>query len=126
MAASSSAVSDQASAIAKNVNTQQAESLQQAIHIPGSINQRNNHCNSAPLLPSPVSSLQNLTNNSADLSSTNYNCANCDIKFDSESSLRVHLQVSSIVSIPIYIPFYHSAIEKHSIVHIRRIEKCNV
>ena len=106
MAASSSAVSDQASAIAKNVNTQQAESLQQAIHIPGSINQRNNHCNSAPLLPSPVSSLQNLTNNSADLSSTNYNCANCDIKFDSESSLRVHLQVSSIVSIPIYI--YHS------------------
>ena len=99
MAASSSAVSDQASAIAKNVNTQQAESLQQAIHIPGSINQRNSHCNSAPLLPSPVSSLQNLTNNSADLSSTNYNCANCDIKFDSESSLRVHLQVSSIVSI---------------------------
>ena len=121
MAASSSAVSDQASAIAKNVITsQQAESLQQAIHIPGSINQRNSHHNnSAPLLPSPVSSLQNLTNNaSADLSSTNYNCANCDIKFDSESSLRVHLQVSSIVSISIiiYIPFYHSAIEKHSIV----------
>ena len=108
MAASSSAVSDQAStAIGKNVNTQQAESLQQAIHIPGSINQRNSHCNSAPLLPSPVSSLQNLTNNaSADLSSTNYNCANCDIKFDSESSLRVHLQVSSIVSISIII--YHS------------------
>ena len=104
MAASSSAVSDQASAIAKNVITsQQAESLQQAIHIPGSINQRNSHHNSAPLLPSPVSSLQNLTNNaSADLSSTNYNCANCDIKFDSESSLRVHLQVSSIVSIYIY------------------------
>ena len=120
MAASSSAVSDQASAIAKNVITsQQAESLQQAIHIPGSINQRNSHHNSAPLLPSPVSSLQNLTNNaSADLSSTNYNCANCDIKFDSESSLRVHLQVSSIVSISIiiYIPFYHSAIEKHRIV----------
>lgn len=23
-----------------------------------------------------------------------YTCANCDIKFDSESSLRVHLQVS--------------------------------
>ena len=103
MAASSSAVSE-----AKNIT--QAESLQ-AIHIP-SIN-RNSH-NSAPLLPSPVS-LQNLTNNSADLSSTNYNCANCDIKFDSESSLRVHLQVSSIVSIYIYIPFYHSAIEKHSI-----------
>ena len=108
MAASSSAVSDQASAIAKNVITQQTESLQQAIHIPGSINQRNSHHNnSAPLLPSPVSSLQNLTNNaSADLSSTNYNCANCDIKFDSESSLRVHLQVSSIVSISIII--YHS------------------
>ena len=101
MAASSSAVSDQASAVAKNIT--QAESLQAAIHIP-SIN-RNSH-NSAPL-PSPVS-LQNLTNNSADLSSTNYNCANCDIKFDSESSLRVHLQVSSIVSIYTYIYIHRS------------------
>lgn len=27
-------------------------------------------------------------------SELNFNCANCDIKFDSESSLRVHLQVS--------------------------------
>ena len=116
MAASSSAVSDQASAIAKNVITsQQAESLQQAIHIPGSINQRNSHHNSAPLLPSPVSSLQNLTNNaSADLSSTNYNCANCDIKFDSESSLRVHLQVSSIVWISIII--YHSTTVQQKII----------
>ena len=98
MAASSSAVSDQASAVAKTIT--QAESLQ-AIHIP-SIN-RSSH-NSAPL-PSPVS-LQNLTNNSADLSSTNYNCANCDIKFESESSLRVHLQVSFIVSIYLYIYTY--------------------
>ena len=27
----------------------------------------------------------------------NYNCTNCDIKFDSESSLRVHLQVSLMI-----------------------------
>jgi len=112
MAASSSAVSDQASAVAKNIT--QAESLQ-AIHIP-SIN-RNSH-NSAPL-PSPVS-LQNLTNNSADLSSTNYNCANCDIKFDSESSLRVHLQVSSIVLIYLYIYTVLPQCNRkaYSIVHI--------
>lgn len=95
-ASSSAAISDQASAVVAKTSITPAESPLQAIHIP-SINNRSSH-NSAPSLPSPVS-LQNLTNNSADLSSTNYNCANCDIKFDSESSLRVHLQVSSIVSI---------------------------
>lgn len=30
----------------------------------------------------------------SELPFNNYTCANCDIKFDSESSLRVHLQVS--------------------------------
>ena len=33
-------------------------------------------------------------NTCAILNNSDFNCTNCDIKFDSESSLRVHLQVS--------------------------------
>ena len=50
------------------------------------------------------SALLQPNNNSSSSNSelTNYNCANCDIKFDSESSLRVHLQVSLCCSRIIY------------------------
>ena len=103
MATSSSAVSDQVSTVAKTItqaNLPHSSSISsQAIHVAATINR-----NSATLL----------SNNSAELLSTtpnNYNCTNCDIKFDSESSLRVHLQVSSIV-LPFYLYTVDITIEK--------------
>ena len=48
----------------------------------------------APCKTSELLSTTNNTNTCAILNSnTEFNCTNCDIKFDSESSLRVHLQV---------------------------------
>ena len=89
MAASSSAVSDQASAIvAKNiVNITQPDQLQiqqnSAAQLHATI-----LANSAPLII--TANHPNSTNSELPI----LNCTNCDIKFDSADSLRVHLQVS--------------------------------
>ena len=73
MAASSSAISDQA-AVAKSITQDNSNST---VHL---------QINSAPII---ITNHQT-TNSELPI----YNCTNCDIKFDSENSLRVHLQVS--------------------------------
>ena len=115
MAASSSAVSDQTATVAKNLITQPDSNS--AVHATIQIN-------SAPII------ITNHQTNNSELQPL-YNCTNCDIKFDSESSLRVHLQVSLCCSriiymFVIYILLYMRNISAYFILQLREKKKAKI